>query len=212
MHNGAVRGTLRTIRLAVSLVYRSGRRQLLLIVGASVVTSVALAGQLLVGRTMLDLLAENEHVDAGQLAPHLAVLGVLLLVVGDEPSHRRPNCACRSASRWLAHTMDEVLDVATEVELEAYEGAEFHDQLQRARLAAGAQSSAVVFGLVTIISTLVVTVGVVVVLVTVAPILVPIALLGYLPIALVNVRNNQARYQLKSSRPSSCGTGRTSST
>ena len=30
--------------------------------------------------------------------------------------------------------MDEVLDVATEVELEAYEGSEFHDRLQRARL------------------------------------------------------------------------------
>ena len=94
-------------------------------------------------------------------------------------------------------TMDEILDVATEVELEAYEGSEFHDRLQRARLAAGGQSSAVVFGLVTIVSTLVVTVGVVAVLFTVAPILVPIAVLGYVPIALVNVRNNRARYQLE---------------
>ena len=83
--------------------------------------------------------------------------------------------------------MDEILDVATEVELEAYEGPEFHDRLQRARLAAGGQSSAVVFGLVTIVSTLVVTIGVVVVLLTVAPVLVPIAVLGYVPIALVNV-------------------------
>ena len=36
----------------------------------------------------------------------------------------------------------------------------------------------------------------VVVLFTVAPVLVPFALLGYFPIALVNVRNNRARYEL----------------
>ena len=78
-----------------------------------------------------------------------------------------------------------------------YEGPSFHDRLQRARLAAGGQSSAVVFGLVTIVSTLVVTIGVVAVLFTVAPVLVPIALLGYFPIAFVNVRNNRARYQLE---------------
>jgi ATP-binding cassette subfamily B protein len=196
VHNGAVRGNLRTIRLAVSLVYRSGRRQLLIIVAASVVTSVALAGQLLVGRTILDLLADNEHVDAGELAPYLVLLGVLLLVAAMSQAVAS-ELRLPLSEQVARHTMDEVLDVATEVELEAYEGAEFHDQLQRARLAAGTQSSAVVFGLVTIITTLVVTVGVVVVLVTVAPVLVPIAVVGYLPIALVNVRNNRARYELE---------------
>ena len=194
--NGAVRGTLRTIRLAVSLVYRSGRRQLLIIVGASVITSAAIAGQLLAGRTILDLLAENHRVDAGELAPYLALLGVLLMVSAMSQAFAS-ELRLPLSEQVARHTMDEVLDVATEVELDAYEGSEFHDRLQRARLAAGAQSSAVVFGLVTIISTLVVTVGVLVVLITVAPVLVPIALLGYLPITLVNVRNNRARYQLE---------------
>jgi ATP-binding cassette subfamily B protein len=194
--NGAVRGTLRTIRLAVSLVYRSGRRQLLVIVGASVITSAAIAGQLLAGRTILDLLAENHRVDAGDLAPYLALLGVLLMVAAMSQAFAS-ELRLPLSEQVARHTMDEVLDVATEVELDAYEGSEFHDRLQRARLAAGAQSSAVVFGLVTIISTLVVTVGVLVVLLTVAPVLVPIAVLGYLPIALVNVRNNRARYQLE---------------
>ncbi len=196
MHNGAVRGTLRTIRLAVSLVYRSGRRQLVLIIAASVVTSVAVAGQLLVGRTILDLLAQNERVDAGQLAPYLAMLGVLLMLAAMSQA-AATELRLPLSEQVSRHTMNEVLDVATEVELEAYEGADFHDRLQRARLAANTQSSAVVFGLVTIISTLVVTLGVVVVLVTVAPILVPIAIIGYLPISLVNVRNNQARYRLE---------------
>ena len=49
----------------------AGRRQLLTIVGASVVTSLAIAGQLLVGRSLLDLLADDGNVSAGDLAPYL---------------------------------------------------------------------------------------------------------------------------------------------
>ena len=186
----------RTIRLAIGLVMSSGRRSMLLILAATIVTSGAIAGQLLVGRTLLNLLADDRHTDAGDLAPYLAALGALLMasalaqaVAGElrlplgEQVHRR--------------AMNGILDVATEVELEAYEGSDFHDRLQRARLAAGEQSSAVVFGLVTLMSTLVVTVGVVAVLLAVVPALVPLAVLGYLPIAFVNVRNNRARYAME---------------
>lgn len=191
-----MRGTLRTIRLAISLVYRSGRVQLALIVVATILTSLAIAGQLLVGRTILDMLADRDHVDAGDLAPSLVLLGVLLMVsalsqaIAGELRVPLAEAVHRQA-------MDEILDVATEVPLEAFEGSEFHDGLQRARVAAGVQSSAVVFGLVTIVSTLVVALGVVAVLIAVAPVLVPMAVLGYVPIALVNVRNNRARYQME---------------
>jgi ATP-binding cassette subfamily B protein len=189
-------GALTTLRLAIKLVYSSGRGALLVIVASTVVTSVAIAGQLLVGSALLDLLADSDRVDAGELTPYLLALGVLLLmssmsqaVAGDlrvllsEQVERR--------------AMAEILDVATEVDLEVYDGAEFHDRLQRARVAAGGQSSAVVFGLVTIVSTLAITVGVVFVLLTVAPILVPVSVLAYIPIALVNVRNNRAKYQME---------------
>jgi ATP-binding cassette subfamily B protein len=188
--------TLSTIRLAISLVYRAGRREMLLIIAASVVTSLAIAGQLLVGRTLLDLLAGEDDVSAGDLAPYLVALGALLLVSAlsqalanelrvplTEKVHRR--------------AMDEILDVAVEADLEMYEGSEFHDRLQRARIAAAAQSSAVVFGLVTILTTLVVAIGVTTVLLTVAPVLVPVAVLGYVPIALVNVKNNRMRYEME---------------
>ncbi len=190
------RSAARTIRLAISLVYSSGRRQLLVILGATVVTSASIAGQLLVGRTLLNLLADRDHVGASDLAPYLAALGALLMLAALSQAIAT-ELRIPLAEQVSRRTMDEILDVATEVELEAYEGSEFHDRLQRARFAAGGQSSAVVFGLVTIASTLVVAVGVVVVLMTVAPVLVPIAVLGYLPIALVNVRNNRARYELE---------------
>jgi ATP-binding cassette subfamily B protein len=187
---------VRTVRLAVSLVWAAGRGDLLAIIAASVITSMAIAGQLLVGRTLLDLLADGDGVDAGDLAPHLVLLGILL-VVGSVSQAVAGELRIPLGEDVYRRTMGEILDVATEVDLEAYEDPEFHNRLRRAQAAAAGQSAAVVFGLVTIISTLVVTVGVVAVLFTVAPVLLPIALLGYAPIALVNVRNNRARYQME---------------
>ena len=188
--------SLGTIRLAISLVYSAGRRLLLVILAASIVTSLAVAGQLLVGRSLLDLIADDDHSDAGDLAPYLAVLGVLLVLAALSQAVAN-ELRVLLAEQVTRRSMDEILDVATEVDLEEYEGTEFHDRLLRARLAAAGQSSAIVFGLVTVMSTLVVTIGVVAVLVTVAPVLVPIAVLGYVPIAIVNVRNNRARYRLE---------------
>ena len=190
------RRVFRTIRLALSLVWRSGRLQFSFILASTVVTSLAIAGQLLIGREILDLLAGGDHVDAGELAPYLVALGCLLMVSALSQAVAS-ELRIPLQERVFRRTMDEVLDVATEVELEEYEGTDFHDQLERARYAAGGQSSAVVFGLVTVISTIVVSVGVVAVLLTVVPILVPIALLGYLPIAFVNMRNNRATHELE---------------
>ena len=180
----------------MSIVFATGRRRMFVIISATVVTSLCVAGQLLVGRTLLDLLAGDSGFDAADLAPSLAALGALLLI-GALSQALSNELRIPLAEEVHRRMMDEILDVATEVELEAYEGSEFHDQLQRARVAAGGQSTAVVFGLVTIISTLVVATGVVGVLITVAPILVPVAILGYLPIGFVNVRNNRARYKLE---------------
>ena len=72
--------TLGTIRAAVALVWSAGPRQLTIILLTTVVTSLAIAGQLLVGRTLLDRLADNEHTDAGELAGPLLVLGALMLI------------------------------------------------------------------------------------------------------------------------------------
>jgi ATP-binding cassette subfamily B protein len=186
-----------TVRLAVRLVWASGRILLLTIIVLTVITAGAIAGQLLVGRDLLNTLADDAGpVDFAQLAPGLALLGVLLLVGALSQ-------ACADELRLplgeLVHrrTTEEILDVATEVELEEYEGSQFHDSLQRARIGAGTQSSSVVFGLVTIVSTLIVAFGVIAVLFSVAPVLVPVAVAGYIPITIVNIRNNSARYRLE---------------
>ncbi len=191
-----LRRVLRTTTLATSLVYHAGRAQFLVILVSSIVMSVAVAVQLLVGRTLLEMLTDDTGVDAGDLAPWLVLLGVLMLASAISQSVST-EMRITLSERVLRLAMGDVLDVAAEVPLEAFEEPAFHDRLQRARMAAGDQSSTVVWGLVTIFTTLVVTIGVVAVLFTVAPVLVPIALLGYIPIAIVNVRNNRARYQLE---------------
>lgn len=189
-------GSLRMLRLAVGLVYRSGRWQLTFVAVSALLTSLMVAGQLLVGRTLLDLIAEPDGVDAGELAPYLLLFGAMM-VLSAVSQAAAGEVRLLLGEKVHRRTMDDILDVATEVELEAYEGAEFHDRLQRARMAAGGQSAAVVFGLVTLVSTLLVTIGVVGVLITVAPVLLPVALVGYLPIAYVNVRNTRARYRME---------------
>lgn len=190
------RSGVATVRLALSIVWASGRGRFLIIIASTIVTSFAVAGQLLVGRTLVDLLADDGGASASDLAPYLAVLGALLIVSALSQAVAN-ELRIPLGEQVYRRAMDEILDVATEVELEAYESADFHDRLQRARAAAGGQSTAVVFGIVTMLSTLVVATGVVLVLMTVAPILVPFAIVGYLPIALVNVRNNRLRYQME---------------
>ena len=191
--------TYRTLRTAFTLVWASGRRSVIGILIATAFTSAAVAGQLLIGRTVLDLLATGDTVDASELAPYLVVLGALLMASALSQA-AATELRVPLAEEVHRRAMNEILDVATEVGLEEYEGAEFHDRLGRARTAAGRQSSAVVFGLVTIISTAMVAFGVVIVLITVVPVLVPISVAGYLPIAYVNMRNNRERYALERSQ------------
>lgn len=193
---GRARGQVTTVRQAIRLVYSADRIALLVILASTLVTSAAIAGQLLVGRTLLDLIADESNVGAGRLAPYLVVLGVLL-VLSALSQAVAADLRVPLGEQVERRAMDDILDVATEVDLEVYDGSDYHNRLERASNAAGTQSSAVVFGLVTMASTLVVSLGVIAVLLTVAPILVPIALLGYAPVAVVNVRNNRAKYEME---------------
>ena len=139
------RHVFRTIRLALSLVWRSGRLQFLFILAATVVTSLSIAGQLLVGRQLLNLLAGGKNVNASELAPYLVVLGVLLMVSALSQAVAS-ELRIPLGEKVTRRTMDEILDVATEVELEEYEGSDFHDRLERGVVRRRGQSTAVVFG------------------------------------------------------------------
>src|SRR5262245_32348123 len=76
----ATLSTIGPIRAALALVWSAGPRQLTVILATTVVTSLAIAGQLLVGRTLLDQLADDAHTGAGELAGPLLLLGALMLI------------------------------------------------------------------------------------------------------------------------------------
>ena len=92
--------------------------------------------------------------------------------------------------------MDQLLEVTTAVELEAFEDPTFHDRIRLAREHADTYAWEVVWGLVTLMTTAFTSVAVVLVLLSVAPLLVPVALVAFVPIAFVSVRNTKALYRL----------------
>ena len=190
--------SLRIFRSAWTLVWTSGRRSLIVILAATATTSLALAGQLLVGRSLLDLLAGSDEVTGADLVPILVALGVLLLASAMSQA-LATELRVPLGEEVQRKAMNDIIDVATEVSLEDFERPEFHNRFRLAAAGAGGHSSQIVFGLINILSTLMIVVGVVLVLVAVAPILVPISIAGYLPIAYVNLRNNRERYELERS-------------
>jgi ATP-binding cassette subfamily B protein len=188
--------TLRTIRSAASLVWSGGRWEVVVIAGATIVSAVALAGELLAGRQILNLLTGPGEVTLADLAPYIAALGVLLVVAALSTA-AAAELRVLLSERVHRQVTREVLDVATGVDLEAYEGPEFHDRLRRAQADAGHNANLVVWGMVNLAGTMATAVAVMGVLLAVAPLLVPVAAVAYLPIAAINVRNNRALYRLE---------------
>jgi ATP-binding cassette, subfamily B, bacterial len=193
--SAGLRGTATTIRLALALVSSAARREMWLTVALTVTGSFLLAAQLLVGRELVDFLVDDTDRTAASLVPWLVLLGGLL--VGTALVNAA-TAELRILLNELVHkrAMDQLLEVTTAAELEAFEDATFHDRIQLAREHADTYAWQVVWGLVTFMTTLFAAAAVIVVLLTVAPLLVPVALIAYIPIAVVNVRNTRALYRL----------------
>lgn len=185
-----------TIRIALALVWSAGRAQVIVVLVATTVTSFAIAGQLLVGRGLLDLITGSESVPSTELVPYLVALGAMLLVSAVSQA-LATELRVPLGEKVHRGVTRQILDVATEVEVEAYEDPKFHDRLVRAQAGARDYSSAVVWGIVSLITTVFVAIGVTAVLFTVSPYLVPIVVVGYIPVALVNVKNNRALHRME---------------
>ncbi len=143
----------------------------------------------------MELLTDSTDVDAADLVPWLVLLGIAL--VGTSLVNTS-TAELRILLGELVHrrAMDQLLEVTTAVELEAFEDPGFHDRVRLAREHADTYAWQVVWGLVTFITTVLSAVVVVGVLLSVAPLLVPVALVAFIPIAIVNVRNTRALYRM----------------
>jgi ATP-binding cassette subfamily B protein len=97
-------------------------------------------------------------------------------------------------------TMDEVLDVATTVRLEAYESPQFFDHLKRIESNALNQPATVVSALMQLPANLAGLAAIVVALLILQPLLLPIVLLSMIPLALIARINGRQAFEFAKSR------------
>ena len=119
--------------VALRLVWAADRKHLLATVLLQATSAVAIAVQLLITRELLTALGNIGHGGSvHDLYPWLAALALFtagLSVVAAFTAYEQ-KLLVELASR---HAFDRIIEVSVAVELEAFENADFYDQLQRAR-------------------------------------------------------------------------------
>ena len=189
------RRSLTTLRLAAGLVRAAAPRETSLAFVLTLFGGLLTGAELLIGRQLVNLLVDGTDVVAADLFPWLALLGVALVATS---LVNAAMAELRILIAELVHqrAMDQLLEVTTAVELEAFEDPSFHDRIRLARENADTYAWGVVWGLLTFSTAAFSAAVVVVVLLSVAPLLVPLALLALLPIAFVGVRNTRLLYRM----------------
>ena len=186
----------RLVRIAFQLVWRASPRQLSLLTALQVLNGAGIAALLLVGSRVVAAVLRADRLDlgVGTVLPSLVALLVISAVLsfGDAIRTELQRLLGEAASR---HAQDRIIEVAMDVDLEAYERPQFHDRLQRAQVAAQGRPLNLVTGVTGLVGSVVGVVGLVVALAALAPALVPIVLVGYIPLWFAAVRNSQATHR-----------------
>jgi ABC-type multidrug transport system fused ATPase/permease subunit len=181
--------------LALRLLWRAGRRELVLTLclqalGAVGVLAVVLLGQ----RVVRDVLAADRAGHGlGGVTRDVAALALLTAVL------RFGASVVRSLEQLLTelagrYAQERILDVAGSVELAAFDQPGFHDRLARAQTGAF-RAHQVVMGLVGLIGALASSVGAVAALVALQPLLAPLAVAALLPAAMVASKRGELYYR-----------------
>ncbi len=180
---------------SLRLVWRAGRNVFLVTSVLQLLTAVGVAVQLFIGKEVLDtVLGAGSSVSFGELVPVLAALvGItvaldLAQAIQNEQSRVLGELVGRRA-------LDRVLDVATRVDLLAFESPDFYDRLQRARAQGQYRSLQTVNGLLGIVGSSVTAVGIIIALAALQPLLLPFILIGYVPLWIVASLNTRDLYR-----------------
>ena len=177
------------------LVAEAGRRELVLTSALQLAIAIGLVVQLFVVKRLFDaVLVAGETDDFASIVPELAGLvavGVLLSVA---------QAVLAEQNRVLAELVgrrafDGVLNVATRVDLLAFESPEFYDRLIRAVTQGQFRSTQIVTGLVGLVGAAVAATAIVIALATLQPLLLPLVVLGLVPLWFVSTRNSRDLYQ-----------------
>jgi ATP-binding cassette subfamily B protein len=180
---GSVRRLPRLWWAAIQLVWAAGRRELLVSLALRFVGGVTLGVVLLLGRRVLD-----QVLAAGQSSADFAhALPLVLVMTGVTASGAFIGAFSREMLTVLSglvtrHAQEQIVEVASAVELEAYENPAFHDRLMRAAAGGQQQPMQIVEGLLGLVGSTVGIAGISMALLTVQPWLVPVVVVAALPL------------------------------
>jgi len=180
---------------AVRLVWAAGRHELLVVLAIKVVNGLGLAAVLLLGKGVLDevIAAGRSGAGAGEVLPRLLLLTVVtaslgfLSAIGRE--HRE--ILAELASRYA---QSQIIDVASEVELEAYDTPAFHNRLVRAAGGGQFRPWQVVEGLTGLAGAAIGIAGVALALLALQPWLVPLVLAAAVPLLIAVARGGELMF------------------
>lgn len=195
-HRASMRDLPRVLVRALRLVYSASANQLLVILALSVLSAGLVAAQVLAGKeaaTAILMVDADSRSVASALSPFvlLAVLAALsgaLAIVVMQLERLLAERVARCTTRKL-------VDVASSVDLEAYEDPAFFDQLQRVMLNASQRPAEVASGFIAIVRALASSAALLGVLLTLAPLLVPVLLLIAVPLALTSRHGSRSEFQ-----------------
>ncbi len=183
----------RICRDALRLVWGAAPRELLVSVALKLVLGAGLAATLLVGRELLSALSpDGQPIDTAALMARVVAVTAIISALGIVAAAGREVREVLS-EKTARHAKARIVDVATAVELWAYETPAFHDRLVRA---ASGQHRPVqlVDGLVGTIGALAGVVGVVVALLAIQPWLVPFLIVAAIPLMAAVLKAGEALF------------------
>ena len=184
----------RLIAHSLRLVSNAGRREFLLTSALQLAIAFGLVVQLFIVQRLFDaVLGAGAAEDFGSILPELGALVLIGLALS------LAQAVQAEQSRILAELVgrrafDGVLNVATRVDLLAFESPTFYDRLIRAVTQGQFRSIQIVNGLVGLIGAAVAATGIVIALAALQPLLLPLIMLGVVPLWFVSARNSRDLY------------------
>jgi ATP-binding cassette, subfamily B, bacterial len=183
---------------AVRLVWAANPRMLIASIALKLVSGAGLGAALVFGRNLIgSVLSADTSTPAnapgiGAVAPQLAAVVAIVATLGLVTAAGREVREILSETT-ARHAKQAIIDVATQVELSAYETPSFHDRLVRA--AAGEHRPIqMVDGLVGTIGAIASIAGIIAALLTIQPWLVPLPILAGLPLLAGVMKAGQAMF------------------
>jgi ATP-binding cassette subfamily B protein len=171
----------RLIRRGLRVIVAAGRREFVLSTTLQVFSGVSVAISLLIGQRALQALLEVDRIGSGfdPVVPWAIALAVVTgaSLFASSVQREQQQILGELVAR---HMQQATLEVATRVDLAAFEHPDFHNRLQRVQSAMG-QPLNMVYGLSGIASALIGVVGVAVALIAIEPLLIPMVLVVLLP-------------------------------